>query len=130
MSNLEEVITEALVLVLNKWSIIVAGGIFLSLRTLSSVRWLNRNQAYRRGLPFLPEAFGITAAFFGGFPPVDGMPWPIKVAAGVWCAYFAKNFRAFLKRTIVGHDKLIKGKKTLAEVAAEELDDEELKHGE
>jgi len=72
----EQQIAGLIALALNKWTLFTAGGIFLILRTLSALEWLNRSQAYRRFLPLLPEALGMAAAFCGGIPIVDSEPYP------------------------------------------------------
>lgn len=98
-----EASTEWLSLALNKWTVFTAGGIFFLMRTLSSSA-LDSNKVYGRFRPFIPEALGLASAFLGGLPVVEGQAIPIKIAAGLWCAYFAKSFHKFLQRTVVGVD--------------------------
>ncbi len=91
-------------LALNKWTVFTAGGIFFVMRTLTSVHEINENRLFGRIRPFIPEVLGLLSAFTGGLPIVEGQSIPIKIAAGLWCAYFAKSFHKFLQRTVVGID--------------------------
>lgn len=113
-------------LALNRWTIFYAGGIFFLLRTLKTFKPLDQNGLYRRLLPFMPEVLGLAGAFFGALPVVDGQPLPLKLAAGLWCAYLAKGFRKFLAQTVLGIDqKLEAGQKPAGELAADLLDRQE-----
>jgi len=117
----EQAVAGLLELVLNKWSLYTAGGIFLALRFLAAIKWLDELSLYRRLLPILPEAMGLAAAYLGGIPIVAEQPTPIKIAAGLWSAYLAKNFRKILGQAVLGDDRKIKGRKSVAQVAEEEL---------
>lgn len=91
-------------------TLLVAGGIFLLLRSLQALKWLSNRPTYRRLLPILAEVLGVTAALTGGLPAVQDQPIPIKIAAGIWCAYLSQKFRKILGQSILGDDRVIAAK--------------------
>lgn len=91
-------------LAFDRWTLLIAGGIYLFLRTLNGFEPISKLGVYRRILPLLPESLGVAAAFLGGIPFVEGKPAVIKIAAGLWCAYLAQRFRKLLGQTVLGDD--------------------------
>ncbi|NIM50434.1 MAG: hypothetical protein GTO22_14490 [Gemmatimonadales bacterium] len=103
MGSLDEVVSVAL----DTWTLLVAGGIYFLLRALRGVPFVAGNTWYRRALPLLPEALGVTAAVSGGLPAVAGKPLVVKIAAGLWCAYAAGKFQKVIGQTLLGDDRTI-----------------------
>lgn len=87
-------------------TLMCAIGVFLLLRFLNATP-LGKLAFYRRMLPFLPEAFGVAAAFLGGMPNVVDQGPVLKIAAGLWCGYLAQRAHKILGQTILGDDALI-----------------------
>lgn len=100
-------IDEVLRIALDAWTLLVAGGIYFLLRVFNGFRWLSKRTWYRRLLPVLPEVLGVSASVACGLPAVEGKPLPIKIAAGLWCAYAAQKFQKVLGQSVLGDDRAI-----------------------
>jgi hypothetical protein len=90
-------------LALDRYTLLVAGGIFFFLRVLRQTpiaKW----SIYWRALPVLPETIGCLAAVLGGIPAVAGQPILIKIAAGLWCGYLSQRTHKVLGQTVLGDD--------------------------
>lgn len=123
----DKAVTGFLSLVINQWTLYTGAGIFLALRMLGAIKWLNDRSFYRRLLPLLPEALGIAAVFLGSVPSLTSSPIVHKIIGGMACAYVSKLARKLLGQSIIGDDRKIKGKKSVAQIAAEELNEPEQK---
>lgn len=123
----DKAVNDFLALILTQWTLYTGVGIFLTLRMLKAIKWLDNKNFYRRLLPILPEVLGIAAVFLGSVPSLVSAPIVHKIFGGMVCAYLSKLGRKLLGQTIIGDDRKIKGKKTVAEIAAEELKEPEQK---
>lgn len=106
----EEQIHGLVELALNKWTLLMAGGVFFAVRILNGLTFLSKRAWYRRILPFLPDALGCGAAISGGIPVVADQPLILQLAAGLWCGYLAQRFHKVLGQTVLGDDKVISTK--------------------
>lgn len=102
-------LTGLLDLVLDSYTLLIAGAIFGLLRTLQSTV-LGTKALYRRLLPLLPDALGVVASLLGAIPAVADKPIIIKIAMGVWCGYVAQRFQKILGQTILGDDTKIEAR--------------------
>jgi hypothetical protein len=90
-------------LALDKYTLLIAGGIFILLRMIKATP-LAKTGIYWRVLPVLPEALGCLAAVTGCMPAVADQPLAIKIAAGLWCGYLSQRFHKVLGQTVLGDD--------------------------
>lgn len=100
----------ALAIGLNRYTILVAGGIFVLLRALASTP-LNKVPLYRNNiLPVLPELIGVLTYVFAELPTnvtiEGGDGFVFRAALGLWCAYLAQKGRKLLGQTILKDDKV------------------------
>jgi hypothetical protein len=96
-------VQELLAFAFDKWTLVVAGGVFFFFRLLRQtpiVRW----PVYWRLLPVLPETLGSAIALLGGIPVVADQPVLIKIAVGLWCGYLSQRAHKVLGQTILGDD--------------------------
>lgn len=101
---MEEQIQGLVALAFDKYTLLVAGAIYIALRGIHSTRF-SKWWVYRRVLPFLPESLGCLAAAFGGLPVMADQPILVRLAAGLWCGYLAQKGHKILGQTILGDDK-------------------------
>ncbi len=121
----DQATTKLLALLYNEWTLYTGVGIFFTIRVLSAVKFISNMNLYRRMLPFLPEALGVAAVFLGSVPSLNDSPTIHKVFGGLGCAWLSKFARKILGQTILGDDKQITAKKSVAQIAAEELKEPE-----
>lgn len=106
---------DALDIVLDKWTIANAIGIFAFLRVLTRTP-LAQTALYKRALPILPDVIGVASAFLGGIPAAEGQRVWVRVALGLACGYAAQRAHKILGQTILGDDPTIEAKKARAEM--------------
>lgn len=99
-------ITGLLALVVDKFSLLVAGAIFMLLRVISATP-VGNVAIYRRLLPLLPEMLGAATSLVGGLPAVANQPIFVRLAAGIWCGYLAGKFHKVLGQTVLGDDSTL-----------------------
>ena len=89
------------------WTLLIAGGIFLGLRSLEKVPWLPSQTWWKMIQPLVPDAAGIGIGLAGWLPACSDKNVAIRIAAGLWCAYVAQKGRKILGQTFLGDDPVI-----------------------
>lgn len=107
---MDEQVHGLLAIALDRFTLLIAGGIYMALRGVQRSQIVSRSGFYRRLLPILPEILGCALSSLGGIPAVEGEPLAVRIAAGLWCGYLAQRFHKVLGQTILGDDPKIRAR--------------------
>ena len=108
--TVEPQITELLtarVLAMAEAGAMLALGVFLVMRVLARLKWLERHPWAVRALPLLPEALGVAGALLGGIAFDPETPVVVRAIYGLMAGAIATRAHKLLGQTILGDDKRI-----------------------